>query len=61
MPNDFIAHTFPGLMAHRRPRYAALAGQGASPCLERTNAVRSDTGAAFDLIAEAIDRGTVKQ
>ena len=42
MPNDFIAHTFPGLMAHRR-RATALAEAGASPSLAATNAMRSDT------------------
>ena len=52
----FIAFVFPRLMAHRRPRYAALAkAGGVTVPLKATNAVRTDA-ALFALIAEAIDQ-----
>lgn len=54
-PNAFIAYIFPHLIAHRRPRYAALAdGGGVRVPLSQANQVRSDQD-LLTLIAEHID------
>ena len=54
-PDAFIAYVFPRLMAHRRPRYEALArAGGVTISLKDANAVRSDA-ALLTLISEAID------
>ena len=54
-PDAFIRYVFPRLVAHRRPKYEALARQGGvSLPLDRANQVRSDQE-LLDVIAEAID------
>lgn len=54
-PDDFIAFVFPRLMAHRRPRYAALADRGGVRLpFDLANQVRSDQD-LLDLIIQQID------
>lgn len=54
-PDDFIRWTYARALAHRQPRYAAMARRGVSILAEEAAAIRSP--ADFDvLIAKAIDR-----
>ena len=54
-PDDFIRWTYARALAHRQPRYAAMAGRGVIISAEEVAAVASS--ADFDrLIATAIDR-----
>jgi hypothetical protein len=54
-PNHFVRWTYARALAHRQPRYAAMAGWGVTVTAEEVAQVR--TAADFDtLIAQAIDR-----
>jgi hypothetical protein len=54
-PDHFVRWTYARALAHRQPRYAAMAGWGVTVTAEEVAKVRS--AADFDaLIAQAIDR-----
>ncbi|MBR9842246.1 MAG: ATPase [Rhodobacteraceae bacterium] len=54
-PNHFIRWTYAQALAHRQPRYAAMANWGVTVCAEEVYAVR--TAADFeDLIAAALEK-----
>ncbi len=56
-PDDFVRFTYARALAHRRPRYAAMANWGVTITAEEVDAARD--AASFDaLIAAAIDRQT---
>lgn len=55
-PADFVAWTYPRLLAARRPRYAALARHGYVVDAAAIAAATSETE-ILNLIADAIDRG----
>ncbi|TRW97823.1 ATPase [Paracoccus sp. M683] len=54
-PNDFIRWTYARALAHRQPRYQAMARRGVTITAEEVALVRSPTDFT-DLIATAIDR-----
>ena len=54
-PDDFIRWTYARALAHRQPRYEAMAQRGVTVTAEEVAEIRSP--AEFDaLIARAIDR-----
>jgi hypothetical protein len=56
-PDSFVRWTYARALAHRQPRYAAMARQGVTVTAEEVAAVQS--AAAFDaMIARAIDRAS---
>lgn len=54
-PNAFIRWTYARALAHRQPRYAAMARHGVTVTAEEVAAVRNDTDFT-ELVAKAIDR-----
>ncbi|WP_243613788.1 ATPase [Shimia aestuarii] len=56
-PDHFIRWTYAQALAHRQPRYAAMANWGVTVCAEEVAAVQSAVDFE-DLIAKALDRRT---
>ncbi|TRD19012.1 ATPase [Palleronia caenipelagi] len=54
-PNAFIRWTFARALAHRQPRYAAMARRGVTVSADEVSAVKTE-GDFTDLIAMALDR-----
>ena len=54
-PDDFIRWTYARALAHRQPRYAAMARRGVTITAEEVAAVRSEAD-FVELVAKAIDR-----
>ena len=58
-PDDFIRWTYARALAHRQPRYAAMARRGVTITAEEVGAVRGPADFT-DLIARAIERKTAE-